>query len=166
MKREYRDGILWSPLGFRNTKPRKTTGLEWVVSGWQLDVTCLTVIQDGEDTEVGALSCSCRTVSEGYLKIHTHETGPAASPLPQHCLQILPTSTVCYRFSAPWMGGVWSRCTPHTSAAWLHFSLQESTNILCPDTEEEPKPEKKSVFSKETTSSLRRIFQSQLMWTK
>lgn len=54
MKREDGDGILWSPWGFRNTKPRKTTGLEWAVSGWQHDVICLTVIQDGEDTEVGA----------------------------------------------------------------------------------------------------------------
>lgn len=109
------------------------------------------------------LSCSCRSASEGCLEIHTQAIGPAASTLPQHCLQTLPTMTGCNRFPAPWVGGVWSHSTPHQSAAWLHFSLQESTNILCPDTEEDPNPERNSVFSKETTSNLGRVFQSCLM---
>lgn len=61
------------------------------------------------------------------------------------------------------MGSAWSHSTPHGRAAWLRFSLQESTNILHPFTEEEPKPERNSVFSKETTSSLGRVVQNQLM---
>lgn len=52
MKRE--DEILCSPWGCWNKKPRKTSGLEWVVVGWQHEVRCLAAIQDGAATEVGA----------------------------------------------------------------------------------------------------------------
>lgn len=61
------------------------------------------------------------------------------------------------------MGGVCFHSTPHGSAAQLYFSLQESTNVLCPGTEKAPKPDRNSALSKETTRSLGRVSQSHLI---
>lgn len=87
----------------------------------------------------------------------------AASTLAQHCLQILPVRAACNSSPAAGMGGVCSDSTAHGSAAGMHFSLQESTNVPCSDTEKGPKPERNSALSKETTNSLGRVSQGHLI---
>lgn len=48
------DEILRCPWGCWNKKPRKISHLDWVVVGWQHDVSHFAVIQDGTATVAGA----------------------------------------------------------------------------------------------------------------